>query len=397
MNRLAQWAAVAVAVVAMMAIAREPEFWKRYGSALVTGGSGLPLSLYEPRERVEGGNMPPAPRVAPALESLDPASLQQAADYAANNDSRALIVTRHGHIVFERYWHGTDFNTLDDSQAFARTLAALLTGIAIGDRKIGWPDEPIGNFIPEWRADPRGAITIRNLLQMSSGLAQAGSPSNPLSAGARARFGPDSLSWVLQQPLASRPGETWADQPADSQLLALVIERAAKERYSQYLSEALWRKIGAADAWLWLDRPGGTAHADCCLLARQGDWIRVGELLANNGRYQGDEIMPPGWVAQMLGPTKGNSTYGSYVKVSAGKTVGEPYAASDAFLVEGRGYRLWIVPSMQLVIFRAGPATRGAPAWDDARIPNLIIRGARDYVPPQARPGVNLKNLVPNH
>ena len=385
MKRLIQWAAVAVVVVCMMTVARQPEFWKRYLTALVQGPD-VPVSFYEPRELVEGDNRPPAPRVGPALEMLDVNALQAAADYASKFNSDALMVTRHGHIVFERYWNGTRFDTLVDSQSFMRTLNAVLVGIAIEQRKIGWPDEPIGYLIPELNRDARGQITVRNLLQDSSGLDSRES--------ARERFGPDITQGPLQAKLAGRPGWSWTDQPADSQLLALAIERATKQRYAQYLSVALWRRLGSADAWLWLDRPGGSAHADCCLLARQGDWLRLGELLANDGRFEGDEIVRPKWVIEMLAPAKGNPSYGSSLKVKPGRTA-EAYASQDVYLVEGRGHRMWIVPSMALVILRTG-STLGA-GWDDSRIPNLIIRGARDYVPAQARPGVNLRDLVPSH
>jgi CubicO group peptidase (beta-lactamase class C family) len=384
-KRFAQWAAVAVVVVCMLAVAREPQFWKRYVRSLIQGPD-VPLSFYEPRELLQGGNRPPAPRVAPALEMLDIAALQSAADYAAQFNSDALIVTRHGHIVFERYWHGTDFNTLVDSQSLIRPLNAVLVGIAITQRRIGWPDEPIGLFLPEWSHDPRGAITVRNLLQMSSGL----EPDGP-----REQFGSDITAAYLQQKLVRKPGELWADQAVDSQLLALVIERATQQRYAQYLSVALWRRLGAADAWLWLDRSGGEAHADCCLLARQGDWVRLGELLANNGRFEGEEIVRPRWLPQVLSPTKGNPSYGMYVKLKADKTAAESYAAPDLFMVEGRGHRMWLVPSMSLVILRTGAAP--GSSWDDSRIPNLIIRGARDRVPARVGPGVDIRSLVPNH
>jgi CubicO group peptidase (beta-lactamase class C family) len=173
----------------------------------------------------------------------------------------------------------------------------------------------------------------------------------------------------------------------------MALERAAKERYAQYLSDALWRRLGAADAWLWVDRAGGMAHADCCLIARQGDWVRLGELLAEGGRFEGDEVVAPKWVALMLTPAKGHSSYGSGLKLKAGKS-SEAYALPDVFAVEGRGNRMWLVPSMSLVILRTGGTLGGD--WDDARIPNLIIRGARDYVPPAPRPG-DLRSLVPNH
>jgi CubicO group peptidase (beta-lactamase class C family) len=384
-KRLIQWAAVAVVVVCMMTVAREPEFWKRALRARLQG-QAVSASFYEPQERVEGDNRPPAPRVGPSLEMLDVNSLQAAADYAARFDSDALLVTRHGHIVFERYWHGTHFDTLVDSQSFIRTLNAVLVGVAIDERKIGWPDEPIGYLIPELSHDVRGTITVRNLLQDSSGL-------DP-QEGARDPFGPDITRAPLEARLTGRPGWTWADQPADTQLLAMAIERATKQRYAEYLSVALWRRLGAADAWLWLDRTGGTAHADCCLMAQQGDWLRLGELLANDGRFEGDEVVSPKWVIQLLAPTKGNPSYGSSLKVKPGRTA-EAYALPDVYLVEGRGHRMWIVPSMALVILRTG-RTLGA-GWDDSHIPNLIIRAARDYVPAQARPGVDLRDLVPSH
>ncbi len=68
-------------------------------------------------------------------------------------------------------------------------------------------------------------------------------------------------------------------QPCDAQLLAHIIERATGEAYATYLSKALWKPIGAADAQLMLDEPGGTAHASCCLRAHLGDWMRIGQLL----------------------------------------------------------------------------------------------------------------------
>jgi hypothetical protein len=76
----------------------------------------------------------------------------------------------------------------------------------------------------------------------------------------------------------------------------------------------------------------------------------------------------------------------------------EPYAARDVFLVGGAGgNRLWLVPSLQIAILCTGaPAGRDA-AWDDARIPNLIIRGARDYVPAPVQPGTDISALVPGH
>lgn len=344
---------------------------------------------YEPRELVPGGNLPPAPRVTPALESLDSTGLEAAADYAGTHGSRALIVSRHDHIVFERYWRGTDFDTLADAQSFTRVLAALAVGVALSHRQIGWPDEPIGAFIGEWRADPRGDITLRNLLQSTSGLVPASA--EPVSG--------DLITALLRTPLGAPPGSRRREQPADAQLLALVIERASHERYAAYLSRTLWRRIGAADAWLWLDRSGGSAHADCCMFAHQGDWIRLGQLLVRDGNFRGEEVIRPGWVTLLRAPTRADPQYGAYLRVAVTAAPGvEPYAADDLFAIEAMGgNRMWLVPSLQLVILCTGAPEGRDGAWSDSRIPNLILRAARDFHPHGPQHGEGVSALVPGH
>jgi CubicO group peptidase (beta-lactamase class C family) len=342
-----------------------------------------------PRELLAGGNTPPAPRVAPETEQLDPQALEAAARYAGEHRSLALIVSRHDHIVFERYWEGTGFDTPADAQSFTPLLAALAAGAAFSHRLIAWPDEPVAAFISEWSHDGRGEITVRNLLQMSSGLARAADAGVPHDISAA----------LLRTQLAATPGVTRLDQASDPQLLALVIERATRQRYASYLSQALWRRIGAADAWLRLDHPGGTAYADCCMLAHQGDWIRVGELLLRDGNYRGDEVIRPGWITLMRTPAQSDPRYGAYVRVRWTPGPGqEALVARDVFAVEGAGgNRLWLVPALQIAILCTGPAAGRDAAWDDARLPNLVIRAARDALPPAAQPGADISALVPGH
>jgi CubicO group peptidase (beta-lactamase class C family) len=381
LKALIKWTALALVVAAVLVIAHDPPLWLGRVGIVASAGGGLSESSYTPRAIVQGGNQPPAPREDPAAEQLDVAALQSAAEYAEKQQSRALIVTRHGYIVFEKYWQGSNLDTMVDSQGLGRVLAALATGTAISDRKIGWPDEPLSYFIPQWVKDPRGEITVRNLLQMSSGLTSAR---------------PSMIGRYLQLPLDAPPGTRWLDQNVDPDLLAFVIQHATGRMYGEYLSEAIWARIGAGDASVWLDSPGGSAHADTGFFARQGDWLRVAELLLRNGNYQGDEVIVPRWVPELLQPSKSNSNYGSYMRLGSHPPPGgSPYASSDVYMVEGAGNRMWLVPSLQIAILRTG--TEPATDWDDSRIPNLIIRGARDFVPAAARPGADIRQLVPNH
>jgi CubicO group peptidase (beta-lactamase class C family) len=388
---------LALAVLGALAVVLcAPRFWERYLSAAAESAAQLP-SWYQPRELVAGAQQPPAPHVAPEIEALDGRALESAAAYAAAYDTLALIVARHDHVVFERYWGGSNFDTLIDSRSFTRVLATLTVGVAVAHRRIGWPDEPLRYFLPEWRGDPRAAISVRNLMQAASGLAPPPPSRAPWSAAARALFGSDITAAVMAQSQRAAPGRTWALQPADPQLLSLVLERATGQRYATYLSQVLWRRIGAGDAWLYLDRPAGAAHADCCMLARQGDWLRIGELLLGDGNYRGYEIVRPGWVQLMRQPVPANADFGASLRLNALAGGGRaPYMAPDTYAVDGgAGNFLWIVPSLHLAVLRT--ARRAHADFDESRIPNLIVSGARDFVPPAARPGRDLSGLVPGH
>ena len=380
--KLATLAGVLLALLALCVFG--PPLWARYLEAL----SHRSAMLYQPREKIAGGNEPPAPRVLPGTELLDPRALDEAARYAGEHGAQALIISRHDHIVFERYWNGSSFGTLIDAGTFAPLLAALATGHAVAHRQL-WLEAPIGVLLPEWAQDPRGAITVRNLLQYTSGLAPAGSADDPY----------DLAGALKARRLAVPPGSRRLEQASDPQLLARVLERATHERYASFVSASIWRPIGAGDAWLWLDRPEGVAHADCCLISRQGDWMRIGELLLRDGNYRGDELMRPGWIAVMRSPVQSEPDFGMYVRIANRPAPGhESYAARDVFVAGGRdGNRLWIVPAMGIVVLRTGSATQADAGWDEARIPNLVIRGARDYLPPAAQPGADLSAIVPGH
>jgi CubicO group peptidase (beta-lactamase class C family) len=402
------WAALALVVLAVLGIAHEPLFWMHYALARAHGTDELPLYYYQPRELVPGGNEPPAPYESPASQSLDIGALEAAAHYAGSHHSRALIISRHGYRVFERYWLGSGFDTPIESGALGRVVAALLAGNAIYDRHIGWPDAPIGLFITEWREDPRGSISVRNLLQSASGLIPQPPDANPWSAAADQAYGSNVVARYLRLPLRAAPGQRWVQQSVDPDLLAVVIQRATHERYAEYLSRTLWRRIGAADAWLWLDRPGGDVHVDRGFLVRQGDWLRVGELLLQNGRYEGSEVVDPRWVPLLLRPSKANSDYGSYLRLGAHTAPGmTAYEAADLFVVQGGGTWLWLIPSLQIAILRTGDLPSGmanvgtvanadVDVWDDARIPNLVLHGTHDFVP-TTRPGAGISTIVPHH
>jgi CubicO group peptidase (beta-lactamase class C family) len=401
MKRIAVASALLViAALLLSAYKDDPVYWKRRALSSIFSPASRPASYYEPSEIIEGSNGPSSPRVAPELEHLSPQSLETAAGYADAQGAKALIVGRHGHIAYEKYWDGTTSDTVIDAGRFNAALTAIMVGMATDDRKIALTGEPLANYIESFRERGREHVTLEDLLHMTSGLGP--NAPDPSHAAVRDELAHDIRNQCLDQERTAAPGKRWQLQACDPQLLAHIIERVSGMQYSQYVSTRLWKPIGAGDAWLMLDHQGGTAHASCCLRARIGDWMRVAQLLVNDGKYEGEQVLPPGWVGAMVTPSKANPRFGYQVWRGApfqpGEGASEPYVPDDTFVLKGPGNtRLWLIPSMNLRILLVGRGDKTGKDWDDSRIPNLIVRGASDYVPKAAKSGADVSNLVPNH
>jgi CubicO group peptidase (beta-lactamase class C family) len=296
---------------------------------------------------------PSQPRVSLGEAGVDPQAVEAAVSYAAARNTRALVVGRGGHIVFEKYWGDTTFDTLVDP-GFTPVLTALAVGTAMNDRLIMSLDAPLSDYLPDADAT-RGAITLRELL--------------------------------AQDPVGMPIGE-------NTDHLAFVLERMTKQKYSDLVVDRLWKpmeggplEFRVADNGL---RPGGVS-AGCCVRARIGDWMRIGEMLAHDGVFQGNQFTPPRFVQLMMRPAHRGSPRGYFTRVDGG------FAAQDVAWLEGLGkQRLWIVPSLRLTILRIGDAPPESAGWDEAMIPDTIIRGTSGWQPRRANDTPDPKNFAPH-
>jgi len=185
-------------------------------------------------------------------------------------------------------------------------------------------------------------------------------------------------------------------RPFDAGKLAAAIAQAANLPYEQYLSQRIWQPLRAAPAHFLLAHAGEAARPDCCFAARLSDWMRVGGALIDDGRYEGTQVLPAGWVARMRLPRIGEPEHGFGVLLSNAARGKEPLAARDVFFVRGEGaWRLWLVPSLQLVILSAG-VDKSASQSDETALPNQIMRAING--PGTTLHGAaQLKDLVPGH
>lgn len=254
---------------------------------------------------------------------------------------------------------GNDSHTVIDGRGMTSGLLAPLYGALLTERHASLLDVPVGEAIVEWRGRPRGAVTPRQLLWQLSGLA-AGEfvPLNPASRRAQLASGPDFYRAALHTPLAYPPGSHFEATPANAQLLALLAGRTDHSSYGDVLQRRLWSKFAGQPAIGMLDHPRGNLAAHCCLRAAAEDWLRLGLLLASDGRVRTTQVLPAGYVAEMSGSSPVHPGYGF------GYRVVEQPGEGRRLILGTAGRRLSIAPHTGRAVLWVG---RGAPpSWLDS-------------------------------
>lgn len=308
-------------------------------------------------------------------------------DIEMHNKTHALLVWHDGALRMEKYFAPATSELRPESASMHKSVLALLFAAAIEDGFVKSVDDPIGRYIPEWSDDPRSDITLRDVLTMSSGLKPLSREGGVESASYAFIFdGAAARTTTLSQPLQTTPGAQFDYQNISSQLLLLVLERASGKPYAEYLSERLWRKLGAADAFLWLNEPDGFPRGYSSLLARAQDWLKVGMLIKDKGALNGEQIIAPALIEEATTPSAANPNYGWQIWLgtdyqpmryyNAEKTSGfpasEPFLADDMIYFDGfGGQRVYISREKDLVIVHLGEIHM---KWDDAALPNAVIR-----------------------
>ncbi len=361
----------------------DPLFWNRFATSMQSLDPAA-VDWRQPQETVSGGDLRLREDV---IEGIAPEALQEVIEYAEGAESHALLVQHRGALVLERYWNGFGPDSRFDTASMHKTVLAMLLGLAIEDGHIDSLDDPVGRYISEWSDDARGAITLRQLATMSSGLKVEAFRPSPFSRGMRLVLGTDIENLALELPAEGPPDEDFQYINFNSQILGIALARAVGQRYADYLSARLWQPMGAPDAAVWLDREDGTARTFCCLLASAPAWLQVGALLLDDGEVDGRRTLPDGWVAEMKNSSTANPNYGlqlwlgspadgvrRYNRLSGLEAKhSEPYLAPDVVFLDGvGGQRVYVIPSAELVIVRIGEP---AMDWDDAVLPNALLRG----------------------
>ena len=307
---------------------------------------------------------------------IDRAALDRAVDAAfgasdATSRVQSIVVVHGGRIVYERYHPLDGPDEIYQSFSVAKSFTSALIGLLVSDGKLTLDEHP---DVPQWRrrGDPRRQITLRELLQMSSGLQwdevyEAGAdPLNMLAA-------PNAAAYVASQPLESKPGTVFEYSTGTTALLSGIAADAlggcAKE--VRYLDDRLFDPIGITTDRLLRD-PRGCWYGGLGADMTTRDFARFGLLYLRGGAWDGEQIVPTEWVDESRVPATTNPEYGLQWWLGPN---GRTFQAEGLF-----GQRIVVVPGLDLVI--AANSTAGGDPYTMIDTVRALFAGDPVPAPP---------------
>lgn len=281
--------------------------------------------------------------------------------YLKDNETVAFLIIRNDSIISEKYFADYDASSIVASFSMAKSVNSILIGCAIDEGLIKSVEEPITNYLPELKKNGFEKVTIKHLLQMTSGIDFKESYSNPFGEAASFYYGRNLKKDVSKLKLEKEPGTKFAYSSGDSQILGMVLESALKGKsISEYLEEKIWKPLGMEyDASWSLDRKDGLEKIFCCLNARARDFAKIGRLYLNKGKWNGKQIVSEKWVEQS---TKAEKTAGSASYYQYQWWL--PSEKGD-FMANGiLGQYIYVNPSKNMIIVRLGKSDGKTSDWE---------------------------------
>jgi len=258
-------------------------------------------------------------------------------DYLGRNPTTGLLIAKDDTILYEHYQYARTDRDRFLSQSMAKTITAMLIGIAVSENKIRSIDDLVSVYVPGLANTEYGKTPIRELLHMSSGVAftENYDGKDDVAQLVRDLFGEpgkDPVASVAQfNTRIAPPGTKWHYASVETEILGLVLRAATGVPVADYLGDKIWGAIGTEADASWTIDSTGQETAFCCFNATLRDYARLGRLLAYDGAWEGRQLIPRQWLLDATTVNPGNA----YLA---------PGAATPYF---GYGYQVWIPPGEQ--------------------------------------------------
>lgn len=281
--------------------------------------------------------------------------------YLQENETVAFLIIKNDSIQYEKYFKGYNKESIVPSFSMAKSVMSILIGCAIDEGFIKSVDESITNYIPELINNGFEKVTIKHLLQMTSGIKFNESYANPFGDAASFYYGLNLRKEIAKMKLKTEPGISFDYVSGNTQLLGLVLERSLNGKsITSYLQDKLWTPLEMEfDASWSIDREkNGLEKTFCCLNARAIDFAKIGRLYKNKGNWNGKQIVSQKWVTEStkLDTSEGSAKYYQYQWWLP--------TPNEDFMAEGiLGQFVYVNPSKDLIIVRLGKKEGKANWW----------------------------------
>jgi len=286
--------------------------------------------------------------------------------FLEETDTQAFLVIQDDALLYEKYFNDSSQESVVTSFSVAKSFTSALIGIAIEEGYIHSVNDPITNYLPELteRDSAFAAITIRDLLLMSSGIRYEEIPSMHAD-DAKTYYFPDLRDLALEETeIVGLPGDTFLYNNYHPLLLGLILERATGISVGDYLAQTIWQPIGMAYDGSWSLDENDFEKMESGINGRAVDFAKFGRLYLREGNWDGEQIIPADWVRESTAmEPAGSATYypgwfreylpnGYYKYMWWGmERDGE---ASDFVALGNHGQFIYISPHKDLIIVRHG-------------------------------------------
>lgn len=294
------------------------------------------------------------------VSGVDYKALRKAVDSAFDPAGRyhkqktsAVVVIHKDTMLMERYGQGFDKNTPIIGWSMTKSIMNALVGMLIKEGKLSLDDD---SLFPDWAADERKEITLRHLLQMTSGLDWQEVYDAYSDATEMLYITEDVVANSIDNTLAHAPGTYWYYSSGTSNIISGLIRRqfSSLEEYYDYLHQRLYGRIGMQSALIETDESGNFIGSSFGY-ATARDWGRFGTLYLNEGYWLDDQVLPEGWVDFTRSPAPNSKgEYGGHFWLNVDQQY-FPDLPGDMYSANGfQGQKTIIIPSKELVIVRLG-------------------------------------------
>jgi len=263
----------------------------------------------------------------------------------------AYVIIKNDSIWFENYYDGFEPDSQSNSFSIAKSYVSGLMGKAIMEGHIKSLDQPVCDFLPKFCEGKAVKMTVGDLSSMASGTNWDEAYYSPLSITTRAYFDDDLEKVMLGLEVVDEPGQKFKYASGDTQMLAMVIEKATGKKLYEYLTESFWKPLGSENPTLWqLDsKEHDLVKAYCCIASNARDFARFGKLYKDHGKWYGEQLLDSAFVAKSLKPRFPESPqygYGFWLKEQLGK---------QFFMMRGHlGQYVIVQPEDNVIIVRLG-------------------------------------------